>query len=635
MAIRTRSSVSSTGARRAPRSSPTWLGFAAGLGLCGAFGSACGETSATDGSASANAGATPGSDGPAVPLAPRPDASVAAVPAEPPLALPPASTTLVLPAAPTAEETLAAALLQDWMRRAARSTEGFPIVAEPAAPAAGVLIMIGATARQTVTDLQILDEDGIVLRRRDRVITLTGGARRGVYLAAVRFLDVECGVRFYLPGDDFTSLPADPALAARGADVRENPRIRSSLVTGIAGIGGEGPPGEGEWSRRNGLDNRRRGGSHQHNIDDVFPKDVFAARFPSLFGQNGIPCFSDSSALEAGEESARSYFAANPDHEYLAFSVNDTSDRCERDPADDAAYSAVYWGFMNALAARLQPTFPEKRLLGLAYAGVRVAPTAKLHPNVVVFTNLHVSELEADQLLAPGGALASWTAVASHYGNHEWAFGMGFLIPRIYTGYFERFLDTASTAGVDMGYHHTEAYPNYGLDGPKLYVMGQSLWGTTEPDLAWTKLTADLFGAAGPSMREYFGILEQVWTQWDNVEGPERKLYGWGNQFTSTPVSLALFRSARAAMDRGLAAEPDPAVQARIGLFSKTFALSERLVEQAARGTAAPGFIDETMQYLETQLIPDKRTLFRRSDDALRADVAGALAAVTQGKPAP
>ncbi len=141
------------------------------------------------------------------------------------------------------------------------------------------------------------------------------------------------------------------------------------------------------------------------------------------------------------------------------------------------------------------------------------------------------------------------------------------------------------------------------LAGPKSYVMSQSLRGSTEPAVVWNRLTADLFGAAGPSMRKYFGVLERMWTQWDYVEGPERKLYGWGNQFMSAPASLALFRSARAALDRGLAADPDPAVQARIALWHR--------------------FVDETKQYLETQPVPDKRTLFRRSDDALRADVAG------------
>lgn len=576
------------------------------------------------GSGSAGAGGTGGAGG-------------SDQPEVPPLAMPPTSTVIAISAMPTGEEQQTAELLRDWMRRAARVSEGFEIVPDTDSLSGKVVIAVGATKFREPGDIEGVDIDGFTITRRDPAIVIAGGARRGTYLGAVRFLDVACGVRFYMPGDLFTSLPASPELAAPGLAIRSNPATRSFLMTGIAGIGAPGLPGEGEWAKRNALDNRRRGGSHQHNLDAVFPKDKYAAKYPAMYGANGIPCFSEPTLLDAAEETAVEHFGKNPGDDYLAYSVNDTSARCEKDPADDTAYSAVYWGFMNALAERLAPKLPEKKLLGLAYAGVRIPPSFPLHENIIVFTNLHVSELEADGLLNPGGPVEQWLGLAKHYGNHEWGEGKGFLIPRIYTGYFAQFLSKVNAAGVDTGYQHLESYPNYGLDGPKYYVWARTLWDPqTDPKAVWTQMTDDLFGPAGPSMFDYFQTLEQVWITWDNVEGPERKLFGWGNQFKSTPESLAVFRHAREALEAAKAAAGvDETTLGRITLFDKTFRVSELLVEQAASPTAAAGYAEEVKAYVESAIVPDPMTLFRSSAEDVRANVAGAIGAVTAGKPAP
>ncbi|UQA60531.1 DUF4838 domain-containing protein [Polyangium aurulentum] len=599
------------------------------LGLCllgflpAAFTAAC---SAEDTNATAGAGAsTSGSGG----------SGGSGQPAAPPLAMPPSSTVIVTAAMPTAEEKQAAELLRDWMRRAAHVTEGFDIVLDTDPTSGKVVIAVGATKFRQPDDVADIDIDGFTITRRDQVIVIAGGERRGNYLGAVRFLDVACGVRFYMPGDTFTSLPASPELAAPALAIRSNPATRSFLMTGIAGIGAPGLPGEPEWAKRNALDNRRRGGTHQHNLDAVFPKDKYAAKYPAIYGANGIPCFSEPTLLDAAEETAVEHFTKNPGDEYLAYSVNDTSARCEKDPADDTLYSEVYWKFMNALAERLTSKFPDKKILGLAYAGVRIPPSFPLHEKIIVFTNLHISELQYDGLLNPGGPVEQWLGLAKHHGNHEWGEGKGFLIPRIYTGYFAEFLVKVDSAGVDTGYQHLESYPNYGLDGPKYYVWARTLWDPhADTKAVWAQLTGDLFGAAGPSMLDYFQTLEQLWITWDNVEGPERKLFGWGNQFKSTPASLAQFRHAREALDQAKAAAAGDAVVAgRIDLFAKTFRLTEMLVEQAAAPTVKAGYADEVKAHLESALVPDPMTLYRTSPDDLRGNVTAAIGAVTSGKP--
>ena len=52
-------------------------------------------------------------------------------------------------------------------------------------------------------------------------------------------------------------------------------------------------------------------------------------------------------------------------------------------------------------------------------------------------------------------------------------------------------------------------------------------------------------------------------------------------------------------------------------------------------GLSAAGYADEVKGYVESAIVPDPMTLFRANPDDVRASVAGAIGAVTAGKPAP
>jgi hypothetical protein len=298
----------------------------------------------------------------------------------------------------------------------------------------------------------------------------------------------------------------------------------------------------------------------------------------------------------------------------------------------------VYWTFMNTLAKRFETKFPGKRLLGLAYAGVASPPPFKLHPSIIVFTNLHISELQADGILNPGGTFDQWMGLTRRYGNHEWGQGSGFLLPRIYTDFFARFIKAIASRDVDGGYQHLEAYPHWALDGLKLYVFGRTLW---DPNLdvnaVWTQLTADLFGAGGTAMREYYRALEQAWTFWDNVEGPERKLSAWSTQFPVKMGAMGVeqFRKARTALNQAKAATGgDATATERLALIEKAFRLSELLVEQAVATTAPRTFTTDVMQHFDRAIAPNPMTFFRAdaTASALRQQVTAAANTVVAGK---
>lgn len=555
-----------------------------------------------------------------------------------PLDLAPTATVIVTPAAPDPEVTGAANFLQAWLRRASGVADGFAIVAETELgdPAGKVVLALDRTQWADAGELDGLWREGYVLRREDQRVVIAGGGARGTFLGVVGFLDRYCGVRFYMPGELFTALPAPGTISLGAVDVVDEPYARSVFMTGVAGV-----PGDGEWTAINAVNNRRLGGTHQHNMFEVFPPDKYLMKYPEIYpvvngapyvpqpgDQNWQPCFSEPTLVDAAEETALAYFAANPTHAYLAFSINDSGARCERDP-QDATYAEVYWTFMNDLATRLEGQLPDKLILGLAYGNTSAAPAFALHPNIIVFTNLHVSEYLQD---AVADSLDIWLGKASHYGNHEWAHGIGFFIPRIYTGFFADFMRRLEQSGVDGSWQHMEGYPNWGLDGLKLYVMGRLWWNPdTDVEGLWRQICDDLFGPAADDMFAYFRLLEELWTILDNMEG-ERKLFKWSNQFDTSATTAPMVQQCRVHLDAAAALAETEAQKQRVALVSKTFRVSEILFEGRALPQIPPGYVDEAMAFFMTEIVPDPMTFKRNSDQELINNFTAALQTVTSGK---
>jgi hypothetical protein len=460
-----------------------------------------------------------------------------------------------------------------------------------------------------------------------------------------------------MPGDLFTSLPARGEITLGDIDLVEQPFVRLCLMSGLGGA-----PGEAEWVTRNGT-NRRDilGGTHQHNMFAAFPPAKYAARYPEIYpilngtryipkdaaDQKWQPCFTEPKLLDAAEETAVSYFQEHPDHRYLAFSIQDSNVFCQcprcaaisagflaKDPKGGAltASSQIYWKFMNALAARLEAKLPDKLIVGLAYTSTREAPPFKLHPNLLVVTNFHIAEFLADGILKPGEQGVSpvdrWLSIAKHYGNHDWYQGNGYLLPRIYTGFWSQFLRHLKQSGKDTPFEHAEAYANWGMDGPKLYIVSRLWWNPDEDvDALWRQFCADMFGPAAETMRNYFSRLERLWTVLDNEEGPERKLKRWSTQFQTTAKDRAELQACRALLDRGaMQAQTEEQAQ-RVRLFAKTFRLSADLCELAAAETVSAAKLAEVKRYFAEEIAPDTMTLFRLQreptfiDDVLKAVV--------------
>jgi len=601
-------------------------------------------------------------------LAPRPAMPVDDAMAHGPLALSPERTLIVLPDRRPAEGNFEAAReLQRWLRAARGVEQGFEIVQEAKVDsiAGKSVVALGWSQWIDEKELSPLPPFAFLLRRRANVVVIAGAQSTGTYLGTMRFLDEICGVRFYMPTDLFTSAPKPEPAVPEGYAVRVVPFVRSGLMTGIGGI-----PGDGGWTTRNAA-SRRLGGTHQHSMYAVFPPERFAEDrpeiYPELDGRRYIPasgndqrwqpCLSAPTLVDAAEDSAVRYFRKEPQADYLAFCVQDANvvcqcERCRAEyekhkaggaevPEHEArGFSTLYWRFIDSLARRLQEKTPGKKIVAMVYGPARFPPQKPLPPNVVLFTNFHIAEMDADRILAPDPAtgvsrLDHVLGQCSFYGNHDWYHGNGFLMPRIYSGYWSRFMRRLAER-VEGAYMHVEAYPNWGLDGPKLYIAAQ-LWSDPRADVdrLLRRFCDDMFGPAADPMREYFTTLEKLWVTLDNVKGPERKLFRWDRQFTIDVDDRAVVARLRELLDRASAAATTDHQRQRIALFSKTFAVPETLYRFAAAEKIPQSDVDAFRARVDKEILPDPMTLYGAGPkpDDLRKNIESALQSVTnQGK---
>jgi hypothetical protein len=581
----------------------------------------------------------------------------------------------------------ASLLLQEWLRKACRVADGFAIVAEEkltAADAAGkTVIAVGPTHWVDAAARGTVGQDGYTIMRQGDVISICGGPAtvaavgdRGTLHGAVAFLDRFAGVRFYMPGDLWTSLPEPPVVEIPGTvDVRSQPFADHGSMTGVD---------DDRWLTVNAA-NTRAGlaGTHLHNMWSVFKPERCAEKYPGVYpivggeryvpkdarDQNWNPCFTNPQTLDAAEQAAVEYFAANPDHLWFSMGLQDGHKSCECsgclaafakheadyeaamkagnpqrivriyaalvDPAKDAAalaealkgtrsyaISQLQWQLLDDLAARLESKLPGKYVEAMAYGISGFAPRKRLRPNVMLYSQIHLGDNvrglmipRADGTL-PVDAFVDATAV---YGEHDWNHGDGYLVPRIYTDSWVKFLRHVKGKRKKYFAVHAEAYPNWGLDGPKLWVISR-LWWDPDQDPAglWGRFAADMFGPAAEPMQRYFATLERLFAEQSveakfggSANGKKWSLTGYAPVFQRRPEDLARVREARTLLDEAARLVHTDEQKQRLDLFSKTFRLTEYLYELGTLG-GDDAKVEEVKRYVREAIIPDRMTIFAK-----------------------
>ena len=568
-----------------------------------------------------------------------------------PLKLTPGTTVLMVPEhSPFVSDYQAVKLLQKHLRRVYETPEGFGRINRVSEAGDRTVLAVGRTPWVTDEDTDGLGKYGFLIRRKGRIILITGGTPGATLYGVAHFLDRFYGVRFYLPGALFTSAPDRRDVVLEKVDIRREPSVKASSSSGY-----HSSRDAADWQALNAVD--RRVASHQHSMQQRFPPERYAETMPELYpilaGKRYIPqqkhdnrwqpCFSEPKLVDAAVESAHSYFAQNPGIEFISFSVQDSHTFCEckrcargvEQIGKWKSHSQLYWKFMNRVAAGLEKPYPDKEIVGIAYSDVRHPPKFPLHRNVVPWLVFKISDTRIDRRLDEEGEhnlLWQWSRLTKRIGHHDWAHGKGFYIPRIYSSMMARIYGQAKDLGLHIKYIHAEGYPNWGLDGPKLYIMSRIWWDPSQDVNALLRqFCDDMFGEASAEMLNYFTTLEALFLELNDDQ--ERKLNRWHTQFLTDEKEREKIALTRRLLDEAAEKATGEQEKKRIDLFSKSFRLSEHLFQFAAAKRIPPEKIEEFKTYIREVIMPDPMTVYRSGGpEYVMEQMERVLAVITRGK---
>ncbi|MEO6638601.1 MAG: DUF4838 domain-containing protein [Ginsengibacter sp.] len=524
--------------------------------------------------------------------------------------LEPASTVIVIPDRSNYLETQAASVISKWLNVIYHTTQGFSITKESSVKDVRekMIIAVGDTKFSSLKGLQNLPPYSYIINREENVVTIAGNEYMSTLIGAGYFLDHFCGVRFYIPGDLFTSKPIFKKIELdKTIAIKESPSTDFVYATGFKKY-------ETNWSYINALF-RKNWGSHQHTMGERFVNDSVIKKFPEIFpivngdryfpvsrtDQKWQPDFAEPRLVDAAAYSAVQYFKENPSIDYISFSVQDGYSYSKEGKmgkflksypvtpkGQRTGYTEANVEFLNSLAKKLKTILPEngitrsKTIIYLVYNEVNKIPLEKLDPSILPVLVFHVAETLMDSVYQEGPdglknyRLSEWGKVTSRIGNHDWAEGRGFIYPRIYTNLVSKFARTVKRDKMNFEYAHIEAYPNWSLDGPKLYFMGKIYWNPeVNTDSLLTLFCKDMFGPAKDDMKNYFTTLENLNTCMNNDPTRNRRLNSYITQLPLSSKELQMVHQARRYLDAASIEAPDDDIKKRIDFFSKGFKISE------------------------------------------------------------
>ena len=166
---------------------------------------------------------------------------------------------------------------------------------------------------------------------------------------------------------------------------------------------------------------------------------------------------------------------------------------------------------------------------------------------------------------------------------------MGFAVPRIYNHLFQDSVKFAYAHSV-RGFY-AEVYPNWGLDGPKLYAMARIVW---DPNVDLDALMRDwnerMFREAAEPMRRYFALAEETWRK-------QRGAGAWAYRLAADPAQFRIFsprvmERMTAYLDEAERLAVDETVRKRIQFFRKTWNLTRLLCGNYWAGERVQRLID-------------------------------------------
>ena len=304
---------------------------------------------------------------------------------------------IIIPEGSNGPERRAAYELSQWLEQMTGAL--FPVLPD-CMDSSRLGIHLGMTqrAKALALDTSALSNDGYLISVDGDDIFLTAATGKGLMNAVYSMLEEDLGCRWM--SEDATYIPWRPTLvasirprsfsppilgrepffwSARWANWALRNKVNASIVKIPADAGGYP-----NWAQRS------------HNFFTLVPPEKYLESHPDYFGitKEQVPSFkkrggslnlAHPDVLEILIGSVRDILHENPDARYMMIAQEDDAKPC-KDPLSQAYYdtveenpSSLLIHFINQVAERLEPEFPEVLFVTYAYQST-INPPSKVRP---------------------------------------------------------------------------------------------------------------------------------------------------------------------------------------------------------------------------------------------------------------
>ncbi len=354
-------------------------------------------------------------------------------------------------------------------------------------------------------DFAELASDDILIKTKGRHLLLAGGGERGDLYAVSRFLQEQCGVRWWTPWA--SRIPENPDLQVGDLDIRYRPPFELRHPFWMPAL-------DPLWAVRNTCNGESKSSAEHlgggvrykgfvHTYYSLVPPEVHYREHPEWFSLvNGKRihdraqlCVTDAGLREFMVGRVKDWLRESPEAGIVSVSQNDWGGACECDrckSVDDreGTPAGSQLEFVNFVAERIEPEFPGVLVDTLAYQHTRKPPRS-IRPRKNVVVRICADECNSrDPLDHPSNApftadIRGWSGIAEHL--YVWDYTANFANFQPHPNWFTlgpnlRFLASQKVSGVfAQGISQTHGGELAELRG---WVLSQLMWDPTQDDRA-------------------------------------------------------------------------------------------------------------------------------------------------------
>jgi len=265
-----------------------------------------------------------------------------------------------------------------------------------------IIVGPGAMAAGYFPDANLASMGGeeLVMRVKGEKLLLAGGRPRGTLYAVSRFLQEQCGVRWWTPWA--TTLPAKRTLQVAELNVREKPAFEYRAPFWYSGF-------ESIWKVHNCVNDsfseisKDLGGcikykGHAHTFYPLVPPEKYFTEHPEWYSlikgkrtsQHAQLCLTNPKLRDFAVSRVKEWLRESPDAEIISVTQNDWAGWCECPECkavDDAegSHSGTMVAFVNYIAEKIESELPNVAVDTFAYQYTRKPPkTIRPRKNVIV-----------------------------------------------------------------------------------------------------------------------------------------------------------------------------------------------------------------------------------------------------------